>query len=69
MITPTPLPRRYASISEAAAYVNVAPKTIRRLIASGQLTGFHLGSRLIRVDLDQLDAIMTPIPTVGRDDS
>jgi excisionase family DNA binding protein len=65
----TTLPRRYASIAEAGRYVGVAPKTIRRLIASGKLTGYHLGSRLIRVDLDQLDAIMTPIPTVERDDS
>jgi excisionase family DNA binding protein len=63
------IPRRYASIAEAAAYVGVAPKTIRRLIAAGRLTGYHLGSRLIRIDLDQLDSIMTPIPTVGPDDS
>jgi excisionase family DNA binding protein len=66
----TTIPRRYASISEAAEYVGVHSKTIRRHIAAGRLTGYHLGSRLIRVDLDQLDQLMSPIPTVrpdGRD--
>jgi len=38
-------------------------KTIRRLIAAGEITGHRLGKRLIRVDLNELDATMQLIPT------
>lgn len=54
--------RRYATLSEAAQYAHVHPKTLRRRIAAGELTGYRMGSRLIRVDLDELDASLRPIP-------
>ena len=59
--------RRLASINQAADYAACSSKTIRRRIADGSLTGYRMGSRLIRVDLDELDAIMRPIPTTGTD--
>lgn len=50
--------RRYSSIADAAAYFGCEHKLLRRLIAQGTLTGFRLpGSKLIRVDLDELDAL------------
>jgi excisionase family DNA binding protein len=63
-----PNPRRYASIAEAAAYVGVHPRTIRRHIAAGRLPAYHLGQRLIRVDLDEVDRMLAPIPTARPDD-
>jgi excisionase family DNA binding protein len=54
--------------SRAAAYVGVHPKTIRRHIAAGRLPGYHLGQRLIRVDLDELDQLMARNPTVRPDE-
>lgn len=57
--------RRLASLAEAAEYAAVNPRTIRRRIADGSLTGYRLGARVIRVDLDELDALLRPIPTVG----
>lgn len=57
--------RRLASPSEAARYAGVHTDTIRRYISQGRLTGYRMGKRLIRVDLDQVDAMLTPIPTVG----
>ena len=54
--------RRIASITAAAEYAGVSTKTIRRYIASGRLTGYRIGPRLIRVDLNELDAILRPIP-------
>lgn len=57
--------RRIASINEAAQYVGCTTKTIRRRIAAGDLTGYRFGPRLIRVDLDEVDAILCPIPTAG----
>ncbi len=58
-------PRRLASIDAAAAYVGVNPRTVRRRIAAGELTGYRFGPRLIRVDLDQLDAVLRPIPSAA----
>lgn len=58
-------PRRWAAINEAAEYAAVSPKTIRRYISRGDLTGHRLGKRLLRVDLNELDALLRPIPTVG----
>lgn len=51
--------RRYASIADAADYLACEHKLVRRMISTGRLTGYRLpGSRLIRVDLDELDALM-----------
>nr|WP_127783263.1 helix-turn-helix domain-containing protein [Rhodococcus sp. X156] len=54
--------QRIDSIQGAAAYVGVDPKTIRRWIAAGHIQGFRAGPRLIRVSLDEIDAMMRPIP-------
>lgn len=59
------LARRLASIDLAAEYAGCNPRTIRRRIADGDLTGYRMGPRLIRVDLNELDAMLRPIPTVG----
>mgnify|MGYP003383092873 CR=1 FL=1 len=49
--------RRYASVADAADYLACEHKLIRKMIAGGLVTGHRLpGSRLIRVDLDELDA-------------
>lgn len=56
---------RYTSIQVAADYADVSVKTIRRWISRGTLTGYRIGPKLIRVDLNELDALLRPIPTVG----
>jgi excisionase family DNA binding protein len=55
--------RRYASLAKAAQYADCNERTLRRHIASGELTGYRLG-RVIRVDLNELDEWLRPIPTV-----
>lgn len=50
--------RRYASVPSAAEYAGCEHKLIRKLVASGDLKAYRLGSRLIRIDLDELDALM-----------
>lgn len=57
--------RRLESIHHAAEYAGVSTKTIRRRIADGSLTGYRMGPRLIRVDLNELDGLLRPIPTAG----
>jgi excisionase family DNA binding protein len=50
--------RRYASIPDAAEYLDVHPITIRNMIADRRIHGYRSGPRLIRVDLNEIDAVM-----------
>lgn len=59
------LPARLGSVSEGAAMVGVSPRTVRRYISAGRLTGYRVGPRLLKVDLDELRTLVHPIPTVG----
>ena len=55
--------RTYLAVNAAAERVSCSPRTIRRWIAEGRLTGYRAGARLIRVDAAELDALMRRIPT------
>lgn len=57
--------RQIVGIQQAAAWAGVHPDTIRRRIAAGQLKAYRLGPRLIRVDLQEVESLMRPIPTRG----
>lgn len=50
------MPKRLVSLSAAAEYANVHPRTLRRQIASGRLTAYRVGARLIKIDLNELEA-------------
>jgi excisionase family DNA binding protein len=52
--------RRYVKQTEAAEYLGVTTRTIRQMIADGRLNGYRSGSRLVRVDLNEVDAAMQP---------
>lgn len=53
--------RRYVKSHEAAAYIGVTPRTIRKMVADGRITAYRNGSRILRVDLNELDAAMTRV--------
>lgn len=57
---PNTLHRRYVTIAEAAEYLTVTDRTIRAMIADGRLTGYRNGRRLVRLDLNEIDAAMRP---------
>lgn len=48
---------RYMTVSEAAAYARVTPRTVRRHISDGTLTRHNFGRRLL-VDINELDQII-----------
>jgi excisionase family DNA binding protein len=50
--------RRYVSIQDAAEYIGVTDRTIRQMISDGRLTGYRNGAKLIRLDLNEIDAKM-----------
>ncbi|MGA7131645.1 MAG: excisionase family DNA-binding protein [Mycobacterium sp.] len=47
-------------MADAAEYLKVTERTIRQMIADGRLTGYRSGTRLVRVDLNEIDAAMRP---------
>lgn len=54
----------YISIAEAADYLQISARTVRRLIRDGELNGYRIGQagRLIRVDMNEIDGqLMRPI--------
>jgi excisionase family DNA binding protein len=55
--------RRLVGLAAAAAYADVSTRTLRRYIAQGRLTGYRVGPRLLKVDLDDVDRLARPIPT------
>ncbi|MBC7854565.1 MAG: helix-turn-helix domain-containing protein [Pirellulaceae bacterium] len=61
--------RRYLNIPTAATYVGLSVKSVRRLIDAGKLGGHRpvRGRILIdRIELEQLVATATQVPSVGR---
>ena len=57
--------RRLGKIEAGADRLAVSPRTIRRYVAEGKLTGYRVGGKLLRVDLDEVDALAHRIPTAG----
>ena len=63
-VAPSIAPRRLASLPDAAEYIGVTERTVRRWIASGHLTGYRLARTTLRVDLNEVDErLCQPIPT------
>lgn len=58
--TPTSLPQ-WVAPSRVADHLGVSEKTVRRLIASGDLEARRMGKRLIRVSRDSLLALGQPV--------
>ncbi|MBX7434576.1 helix-turn-helix domain-containing protein [Mycobacterium sp. Y57] len=52
---------RLAGIPVAAKNADVHPRTLRRWISEGRLTGYRVGPRLIKVDLNELEAFIQPV--------
>jgi excisionase family DNA binding protein len=53
------------TIAEVAERFRVHPRTVRRRIAEGALTAYRVGPHLIRLDADEVDALLRPIPAAG----
>jgi excisionase family DNA binding protein len=48
--------RRWASLDQAAEHLDVSTATIRRMISRGELPAYRLGKRLLRVDMNEVEA-------------
>jgi excisionase family DNA binding protein len=57
--------RQWGSIQHGAQLFSCSERTIRRKVAAGELTAYRLGARMIRIDLNELERLLRPIPTGG----
>jgi hypothetical protein len=56
--------RRFASVQAVAEMFDVDPATVRRWIASGLVTGYRVGDRLVKLDIAEVERkVVQPIPT------
>jgi excisionase family DNA binding protein len=56
---------RMVSIAAAADHFGVSPQTFRRWISRGKITAHRIEPRLIRVDLEEIEAkIIHTVPTL-----
>jgi excisionase family DNA binding protein len=60
---------RLIGIPAAADRADVCTRTIRRWIADGRLTGWRTGPKLIKIDVDELDRLIRPVPAAGGSDA
>jgi excisionase family DNA binding protein len=57
--------RRLATLPDAARYIGVTDRTLRRWVADGVIQAYRLGRKTIRVDLNEVDdKLCRPVPTV-----
>ena len=57
--------RRWTNVKDTAAYLGVTPRGLRLMVADGRLTQYTLGKAVVRFDLDEVDAAMTPTQVVS----
>jgi excisionase family DNA binding protein len=55
--------RRYETLQSAADRLAVDTRTVRRWIAAGRLEAYRTGPRLLRLDVDEVDALLAPVST------
>lgn len=57
-----PKPRRqYIGVTDAADRLDVSPKFIRAQIAAGNLTAYRIGTKILRLDVAEVDALAVPV--------
>lgn len=57
---PAAAQRRWASMQQCADYMGVTLRTVREWISQGRITGYRINARVIRVDLNEVDAAFEP---------
>lgn len=58
--------RRWSTMTETADYLGVSPRSLRAYISQGLIPAYRLGPRMVRLNLDEVDAAFREIPTTDR---
>ncbi len=48
------------TINYVAEHFNVTTRTVQNMIADGRLKAYHLGPRIVRLRLSEVEAALTP---------
>lgn len=54
------------TIDQAAEKLGISRRSVRRLISSGELRAYRVGERSVRVDFNDLDAVLKPVVPDGK---
>lgn len=54
--------RRLVPVEQFAEYFHVSERTAWSMIEDGEITAYRIRSKIVRVDLNEVDAALTPIP-------
>lgn len=57
--------KNLVTLAVAAEHLGVCTHTVRRFISRGKLTGYRLGTRAIRVDMNEVEELLRPMATAG----
>jgi excisionase family DNA binding protein len=49
--------RAYCGVAEAAIYLDITEKTVRKMIARGELPAYRINPRTIKIKIADLDAL------------
>lgn len=63
--TPPAPKRTLLTQAEAADYLGVTTRTVRQYVADGVLPAYRLGSKHLRYDQAEVDALLRLVITVG----
>lgn len=55
------------TLDEVADELRMSKRAVRRLISHGELRAYRIGKGVIRVDQDDVEAALKPIPASGKD--
>jgi excisionase family DNA binding protein len=58
-MTPTAISRRDPGIRDTATELGLSVDTVRRYIATGRLSAYRIGPRLLRVRRESIDALLS----------
>ena len=64
--------KHFLTIPQAGDYLGSSESTIRRMIASGELRAYRFGERNVRIDVEDIHAILKPVTSLedlGEDES
>ena len=54
---PPKMQRAYVGIAEAAIYLDITEKTLRKMITRGELAAYRINPRIIKIKIADLDAL------------
>jgi predicted site-specific integrase-resolvase len=59
-------PRNLKSVDVAAERYDVNPRTVRRWVGEGIITGYRIGGKLLKVDINEIERNVVKVVTAAQ---